>query len=383
MNIPHANRHRRISLCARRRHGAVIPLTAVLLPVLMIIVGFSVDLAYMQSVRTEMRAVADLAAKAAAGELSRTQSTASARVAARDVASSNLVAGSAVTLTDNDIVFGRSERQSGTWTFQADATPLNSIQVNVRRTSDASDGPVNLFFGRFYGRRNFQPEISATASFLNVDICLVLDRSSSMKLSTADTEGLMTTTDPRFCEAPYADSRWVALENAVGLFTAQLSATLATEHVALVTFASDYTSSCGETSTDASLDQDLNADVTLTSQAMAGRSNTVWNGATDIDSAISLARSTLTGAQSRANAEKIMIVLTDGVYTGDDPVPEATLAGTDGIIIHTITFGDGANQPDMQAVAQEGNGQHFHAPDAAALDDVFTQISGSISILTQ
>jgi len=78
-----------------------------------------------------------------------------------------------------------------------------------------------------------------------------------------------------------------------------------------------------------------------------------------------------------------MIVLTDGVYTGDDPITEATLAGAAGINVHTITFGSGANQSDMEAVAQEGNGRHFHAPDAAALDDVFAQICGSITVLTQ
>ena len=78
-----------------------------------------------------------------------------------------------------------------------------------------------------------------------------------------------------------------------------------------------------------------------------------------------------------------MVVLTDGVYTGADPIAEATLAAGDGIIVHTITFSDGANQTDMQAVAQAGGGVHYHAPDPTALNDVFIQISGSIAILTK
>ena len=381
MKPRHFRCHR--SILQNRRCGAILPLIALLLPVLIVIVGFSVDLAFMQSVRTEMRVVADLSAKAAAAELSRTQSVGQARVAARDVASNNLVAGKAVTLDNADIVFGRSTLQSGSWVFQAGGTPNNSIQVNVRRTSSASDGPVRLFFGRFYGRRTFQPTIAATATFQDVDICLVLDRSSSMKLATNDTAGFMDPSDPRFCAAPYADSRWVAVENAVGLFTTQLSTTLAVEHTALVTFASDYTSSCGETNSEASTDQDLDGDLTLIDQAMADRSNTVWNGATNIHAGINQARSVLTGTQSRSNAEKVMIVLTDGVYTGDDPSTEATLAAADGILIHTITYGDGANQTDMQAVAQNGNGQHYHAPDETTLNDIFTEIAATFSILTQ
>ena len=368
----------------RDRRGAIFVLVVLILPVLCVIVGFSVDLALMQSVRTEMRAAADLSAKAAVGELSRSQNMNKARQAARNVASSNLVAGATLTLDDEDIVFGRSERQSdGTWTFQANSNPINSVKVDARRTGDSPNGPVGLYFGRFYGHTSFEQEMSATASFLDIDICLVLDRSSSMKLSTDDMDGLMSTSSPRFCSPPWSDSRWVALENAVSLFISRLSTTLAKEHVALVTFGSNYTSSCGETNSEATTDQNLDDDLSLINQAMSDRSSTVWNGATNIDAGISQARSVLTGNQSRDYATKIMIVLTDGVYTGGNPVPEATTSANAGIVIHTITFGDGANQSDMQAVAQAGDGEHYHAPDTTSLNDVFTQISGSIAILTE
>ena len=164
-----------------------------------------------------MRCVADLSARAAAGELSRTEDMAAARTAAKDVAAQNHVGGRSMTLRDQDIVFGRSVRQtSGVWTFQANATPFNSIRVNVSRTNASADGPVRLFFGHFYNREAFEPELSATCSFLDVDICLVLDRSSSMKLFNSETAGFMDSSDSRFCEAPHADSRWVSLEKRRG-----------------------------------------------------------------------------------------------------------------------------------------------------------------------
>jgi hypothetical protein len=225
--------------------------------------------------------------------------------------------------------------------------------------------------------------MAATASFLDVDICLVLDRSSSMKLSTLSLDGLMSGSDPRFCDVPWPDSRWVALQDAIASFLGHLTSTIAIEHCALVTFSSDFTSSCGETNQEATVDQALGSNLTLVNQAMSARTNMVWNGMTNIDAGIRVGRGVLTGAGSRTYAEKIMIVLTDGVFTGANPITEAVAAANDGITVHTITYGAGANQPDMQAVAAAANGDHYHAPSASALMDVFRDISGSISVLTQ
>ena len=300
MTAPKIHHRRGMRHCLKQRQGAILVVVAILLPVFLLIVGFSVDLALMQSVRTETRAVADLSAKAAAGELSRTQNVAKARAAARDVAGSNLIAGAPVSLENQDIVFGNSAPQpDGSWAFQAGGSPLNSIEVNVRRTSGGPNGAVGMVFGRLYGRATMEHQMAATASFLDVDVCLVLDRSSSMKLSTTDPAGGMSGGDPRQCVAPWADSRWVAVENAVSLFITQLQTTPALEHVALVTFASDFTSPCGETNTEASVDRDLLADLTLINQAMSNRSNTVWNGNTNIDAGIRVARNVLTGPQAR------------------------------------------------------------------------------------
>ena len=57
-------------------------LTVLLLPILVLIVGFSVDFAHMQRVRTELRRSADLAAKASAAVLAETADQGSARQAA-------------------------------------------------------------------------------------------------------------------------------------------------------------------------------------------------------------------------------------------------------------------------------------------------------------
>ena len=368
------------------RKGVIAVMVALLFPVILIITGFAVDLAHMQRSRTELRAVADLAAKAAAGALSRTQDLDAAKTAAKQVALQNSVAGEPLNLADADIELGHSDRQpNGEYLFSPGGTPLNAVRVNAQRTEQSNDGPVGLYFGLLYGRPFFEPALSSTASFLDVDVCLVLDRSSSMKLQTSSSAGYMSTSNSRFCDTPRSDSRWVALENSVALFVTELTSTLAVEHVAVVTFASNYTSSCGETNLDASIDQTLSGNLSLVNAAMAARSDSVWNGGTYINEGVSLGRQVLTGPSSRTYARKVMIVLTDGVSSSGagDPVVEASTAVAQDIRVHTITFSAAAGQEPMQQVAAAGNGNHYHAPDSMTLDDVFRQIAGSVAVLTQ
>ena len=157
----------------------------------------------------------------------------------------------------------------------------------------------------------------------------------------------------------------------------------------MVTFAGFY-SLCGNEDNDPDLngdtyvDQDLTPDLSLITAAMTSRSNSVWNGMTMIKEGIHEARHVLKGPAARPLAEKIMIVLTDGAYNGGDPVPEAANTyNSHDITVHTITFGAGANQTDMQAVAVAGHGRHFHAPDPETLSDIFHELAGTISILTE
>ena len=116
---------------------------------------------------------------------------------------------------------------------------------------------------------------------------------------------------------------------------------------------------------------------------MADRSSSVWWGGTDIARGIEEGQAVLTSSDARPTAYKFMIVMTDGRYTESDPVPFAEIAGANGITIYTITFSDGANKDDMRLVANAGNGNHYHADDAADLDAVFRSLGGAISNLVQ
>ncbi len=363
------------------RQGAVIPLIALLMVIFVGMVAFSVDIAYMELARTELRVSTDAAARAAGEALTRLQDVEAAKQAARDVAGANRVAGSPLLLDDSDIVFGSSTyNASGSWEFTPNATPINSVRVRGRRTDDAPSGNIPLFFGSIFNVTGFGPTRSSTVVRQDRDVCIVVDRSSSMKLSVNATAQTMSTSDSRFCATPFNDSRWMALVGAVQIFNDTLDLTPQTEFVGLVSYASDY-SSCGVSNTDADINQTLTGNTALIASAMNGISATKFNGNTNIAAGIDHGITALTDANSRPFARKTMILMTDGHRTaGGDPVISAAAAADENIIIHTITYGAGANQGDMQAVANATGGRSYHAPDEASLENIFRELALSISV---
>jgi len=355
----------------------------------LILMGFSVDLAYMQNSRMELRAATDAASRAAATKLSQTDDVAQARAQAKFVARSNRVAGTALELSDGDIQIGRSEpNNAGRWVFNVGGSPPNSVRVLGNRTSGSIGGAVPLFFGSFVGQPNFEPVQSATASFLNVDICLVLDRSSSMKLNADSSESGMNLSDPRFCSAVNATSRWMALDGAVRIFIQTLRDSSADEQVALVTYSSDLTgyspALCGAAASPSSLDSPLNTNLSLLENEMDRLKNSIWNGNTFIEAGMRDGITALIDpARSRRFANKVMIVLTDGHENEGSAVAAAPDAQNEDIVINTITFGDFADQVTMSDVARAGGGRHYHASDGAALASVFRELAAEISQITE
>jgi Ca-activated chloride channel family protein len=105
-------------------------------------------------------------------------------------------------------------------------------------------------------------------------------------------------------------------------------------------------------------------------------------GYTNIGAGIDLGREVLNGPAARPLAAKTMVVLTDGIWNrGRDPVLAAQEAANDNIAIHTVTFSSGANISDMRRVAEIGGGQHYHAPDEAALRAAFREIARTLPVV--
>jgi Ca-activated chloride channel family protein len=378
-----SKRNRRIA----RRRGAMLYLILLFIVIFLGLAALSVDVAYMHLTRTQLRAATDAAARAGGEALSRLQNTNAARAAAKQLAAANFVAGEPLQLADSDIVFGFSDKlEDGSWEFTAGATPTNSLQVLGRRTDDSLSGPVGLFFGRVFGVNTFQPVQSATAVKLDRDICLVLDRSSSMKLSLSSSAETMSTSDPRFSQPPqYPDSRWAAATAAVDVFVDTLATTPPNEQCALVTFSSNGTW-VNVSNTASSLDQQLTSTASAVKAAGHSFDTKIFNGMTTTSAGLNSAVEELTHpTRARPYARKTIVFLTDGFRTaGADPVPIANAAAAQDIVIHTITFGATFDQSEMIAVANATKGKHYHAPNAQTLSDVFREIASSSDvILTQ
>jgi hypothetical protein len=241
---------------------------------------------------------------------------------------------------------------------------------------------VATFFGRVFDVFDFEPTQAATVVRLDRDICLVVDRSSSMKLYLTDTSPTMSTSDSRFCQKPDMTlSRWGALSVAVDRFVAALATTPQLEHVALVSYGSAYTA-CSYTNTASSINCQLSQNHTAVTSAMAAISNTKFNGATHIEAGILKGIEALTNTTyARPYAAKTMVLMSDGHYTvGQQPSLVAPLAVPHDIIIHTISFGE-ADQAEMAAIAAATGGNHYYAPNATALQEIFEEIALTLPVI--
>ena len=127
------------------------------------------------------------------------------REAAKTIASRNIVANDPLILQDEDVQFGRGIQQTdGHIGFALDSRPFNSVHVIGRRTDGSGSGSVSLFFGRLLGVTDFELTYDATTMNLDRDICLVVDRSGSMKTGLTDDNipgGLGS------CDPPHPDAQ--------------------------------------------------------------------------------------------------------------------------------------------------------------------------------
>ena len=202
-----------------------------------------------------------------------------------------------------------------------------------------------------------------------------------MKLFLTDTSPTMSTGDSRFCQPPnMAKSRWGALSIGIDRFINALDTTPQSEHVALVSFASSYTS-CSYTNNASDINCPLSANSSAVTSAMSTLSSKKFNGMTDIGAGIAKGIQVLTSASARPYAAKTMVLMSDGAYTaGQVPHVVAAQAAAQNIIIHTITYGE-ADPAEMKAISDATGGNNYIAPDAQALQDAFEKIALTLPVV--
>lgn len=397
------------------RQGAVIPLFAILTPVIILVCGLAINVAYMHLIRTELRIATDAAARAGGRAFSENQNVDDAIALAASTAALNYVAGRPLLLATaesaNEIEFGLAQRTNqgqGRYAFSEKTrqavrdkqTAANSIRVNGIKSDASASGSVRLLFSGYGPFSNFEPSASSIATQVDRDIALVVDISGSMAWAVDDYSQYYTVVDGVWVwsnntkkneyedwksdydkyrsKSPPTDnvprfSRWVALRAAADGFFSVLNATQPKEYVSLITFSSSA---------------QLNFNPTSSYKPMKDYINALKpTGATYIAAGMQTAVPALmTNPAARPYAEKTIVIFTDGVNTTGANQP-ATLAQSIvndyPITIHTITFSANADQTTMRNVADIGGGKHFHADTLAELSAAFKEIANNMpTVLT-
>ena len=369
-----------VSLASDRR-GAVLPMFAVFIPLILAIGAFAINVAWMSLVDSEMQIASDTAARASGTEFTQTQKLDKAQNKAKQAIQQNKVGGRVLSLADSNIVFGesalvtqssspgiaaftpRSVTQS-TLGYGPGKVWVNAIQINVSQNYGYAEMPMPIPF--LSARNGFTPGASSTSTQFDRDIVLVLDRSGSMNEYSSDPSAWR----PAGPGEAYYGSRWRELAAAVQVFNDFLDLTPLNEQISLATF-----------STTASTDVAMSTNTNPIETRINDITNNFAGGSTAIGDGIAAGINLVTdSSKSRMFAKRTMIVMTDGIQnTGSDPVAQATVAWQNyGIVVHMISFSNDADQVKAAAIAAAGGGLHYHANSGAALIDVFEELARTL-----
>ena len=397
-SVPASRPTGRIWQSLKERRGAMLVPMAAMMFAFVAMCAFTVDVAWMQLIRTELRTSIDSAAKAGAEALARDQSTLSARVAAKYYARSNKVAGKQVNLKNSDIEFGQNvQRRDGSWEFRLGIRPYTAVRVSVQYGQRQRNSPINLFFSHLLGDPTFSPGETATASHQENEVVLCIDRSHSMCF---DLTGRSFTyarnnplADPRlsgflknYLAPPHpTGSRWAAANNAVDAFLAEANSAFRKPKIALVSWGSDIVDNRANPRVwrAVTLEAQLKDHYNLIENKMRQLSSKMMIGGTNLSAGLDEAKDHITSRQhSRTSATKTIILMTDGEWNqGRPPQESARDCLSAGVIVHTVTFLPGSDQRTMKEVAQIAGGRHFHAENEAQLREVFQELARNLPVV--
>ena len=364
-----------------RRTGATLVLIALMLPVLLMLASFAINIAYIESINTEVQIVTDAAAKSAGKSYVVTGDKAAALAIANEVAQANLVASNfTIQFLPQDLEVGISTRasESAVYQFSAGANG-NAIRLSTNSLCNGvGSAPQPLF--PMLSDSQIRPLRTAVSTQGALDIALVVDASGSMAYRSDE----LAAYPPNPTDAPLGwdfgqpvppNARWLSLVDAVAIFNQEIENTAQTELLALCVY-----------NHSAWTPQPLTGDYSLINLRLNDISQAFEGGGTHIAAGIYEAMYAVRDpAYTRPYAAKVIVLMTDGVNNFfDDPIWASREAAEQGISIFTVSFSDEADQTVMTAIAQNAGGQHFHAINAQQLVNAFQQIAKRLpSILTE
>ncbi|WP_182864624.1 vWA domain-containing protein [Rhodopirellula sp. JC639] len=337
---------------------------AVLMPVMIGIAAFAINVVHMEMARTELQIALDVAARAGGRTFAVTEDQQQATAAVESMLALNPYANQVLALGETNLEFGESMRYSDAdrYSFNPGMHP-NAIRIETNGTNE-----VPLLFPSMGVPLQLRPIKAAICTKVELDIALVLDRSGSM---ARDSQGYRPD-DWIAGDAVPAESRWSDAVAAVDEFLTVMEHSIHDERVTLTTYSAEST-------TDVDLTNNYDAIRTALddhSQHFAGGNTGIGNGIIGGVDALNH------GSYARPWATRVLIVMSDGLQTtGVDELEAAEQAAADNVMVYAITFSDEADQSSMQDVAAAGAGKHYHADDQQQLIQAFREIARGLPTL--
>jgi Ca-activated chloride channel family protein len=376
-----------------RRRGALVPMFAVVIIVLLAAALFSVDIAYIQLSCTQLRSAVDNSAKAAATALADGATATQAKAIAIEVASKNNVGGRQLPIDASQIELGSLKPQNdGRWKFIPNGSPLVAARIDVRMQENESGGPLNLFFGRVFGVNQFRPSSTATAGNLQTDIVLAYDRSHSMCFDCSGVEWEY----PPGVPAPFASmktppsntgTRWQSLMRATDTFLKEVDANSVPPRIGLVSWASTVSTSSfeyaltGVTSPDVTYESPVGATSTEIRNKLQAKSTVPMLGATNMSAGLQAAMNHLLAADDKKPRWRMIILFSDGEWNqGSDPVTLIPALKAANIQVHTIRMLVDPKTTAMQDIAEGTGGKLFVTNNDAEMAAAFREIAGTLPV---
>lgn len=377
-----------------QRRGAMLVLVSALLVILVAMCLFTVDVAYMQLTRSELRAATDAAAKAGAETLRRTKDEGQARSAAKDIAGKNQVGGRPLVLLDSEIEFGTTQLQpDGSWQFAGGGTPSTAVRISSEVGGSSGNAPIQLFFADYFGSGTFEPTRVSTAAHTATEICLCIDRSHSMcfdmtGISWSYPPGTPMRPDPVTRPPHPTKSRWGVLMNAVQDFVNVTKDQNPRPRVALVTWGSDITLAdyegrlTGRTFPAVNFDLPLSTNHGQIISSLNGRATIPMLGGTNMAAGLQAGINVLTAANVDPLASRILVLMSDGQWTvGDDPVNLISTANSQNITVHTVSLLSTVNLATMEEIAEGTGGRMYPAANETQLRSAFQEIAQQLPVV--
>ncbi len=367
------------------RRGTTMLLMALIIPVLIGMVAFGIEIGRIYLVRAQLQTAVDAGALAAGLQLRDNPNDVNAALAVGlDYVQRNR-AGAFATVPEDAVQVDAGKWNSSSRSFTATTTSPDAIQVSGTLDKEP------MFFGRIFGWDTFATPRSAIAigGSSPLDIMLALDLSGSM--GSQGRISALRDAAPVFLDVleSFGDNDRVGVMGygaVIGKYDPVASGHAGTTYTSAPS--SLYPSSddwCAVLEAPLTFDLDnLRTNVLDHGTLLANK----YNGWTPIGAALRDSSHYL-NLNARSGVEKVVVLMSDGRANkpnGNGPgyaVDMAYYAVSVGVKVYTISLGNGADEDLMQQIADITGGEHFIASGSAgdlsgALTDAFAKIADAM-----